>query len=90
MRSGSKKTGGRRRAPGLCRPLRFGKGRACYLASRFEAPFYDGLYQAAAHEAGLTSCRPAALPEGVLAARRGELLFFAELPLHAGAAALGL
>lgn len=54
---------------------RFGKGRAYYLASRFEAPFYDGLYQAAAHEAGLTSCRPAALPEGVLAARRGELLF---------------
>lgn len=70
-----KNTGGRRRAPGPCRPLRFGKGRAYYLASRFEAPFYDGLYQAAAHEAGLTSCRPAALPEGVLAVRRGELLF---------------
>ena len=54
---------------------RYGKGRAYYLASRFEPAFYDAFYQTVAGKAGLASCRTAALPEGVLAARRGELLF---------------
>ena len=61
-------------APAVARH-RYGKGRAYYLASRFEPAFYDAFYQTVARKAGLASCRPAALPEGVLAARRGELLF---------------
>ena len=61
-------------APAVARH-RYGKGRAYYLASRFEPAFYDAFYQVVAGKAGLVSCRPAALPEGVLAARRGELLF---------------
>ena len=61
-------------APAVARH-RYGGGRAYYLASRFEPAFYDAFYQAVAGKAGLVSCRPAALPEGVLAVRRGELLF---------------
>lgn len=53
----------------------WGKGRAYYLASRFDPAFYDAFYRAAARQAGLETARPAGLPDGVLATRRDGFLF---------------
>ena len=52
----------------------YGKGRAYYLASRFEESFYRAFYHNAAQEAGLDSAWPD-LPNEVLAVRRGNLVF---------------
>ena len=54
---------------------RYGKGRAYYLASRFDEAFYRAFYHDAAKEIGLSSAWPEALPEGVLAVRRGSFVF---------------
>lgn len=54
---------------------RYGKGRAYYLASRFDEAFYRAFYHDAAKEIGLSPAWPEALPEGVLAARRGSFVF---------------
>ena len=54
---------------------RYGKGRAYYLASRFTPDFYSALYHALASQAGLQPACPEPLPHGVLATRRGALLF---------------
>ena len=54
---------------------RYGKGRAYYLASRFEEAFYREFYHDAAKEIGLSPAWPEALPEGVLAVRRGSFVF---------------
>ena len=53
----------------------WGKGRAYYLASRFDPTFYDAFYRAAARQAGLETACPAGLPDGVLATRRDGFLF---------------
>lgn len=53
----------------------WGKGRAYYLASRFDPAFYDAFYRAAARQAGLETACPAGLPDGVLATRRDGFLF---------------
>ena len=54
---------------------RYGKGRAYYLASRFDETFYRAFYHDAAKEIGLSPAWPEALPEGVLAVRRGSFVF---------------
>ena len=54
---------------------RYGKGRAYYLASRFDEAFYRAFYHDAAKEIGLSPAWPEALPEGVLAVRRGSFVF---------------
>ena len=54
---------------------RCGKGRAYYLASRFDEAFYRAFYHDAAKEIGLRPAWPEALPEGVLAVRRGSFVF---------------
>ena len=54
---------------------RYGKGRAYYLASRFDEAFYRSFYHDAAKEIGLSPAWPEALPEGVLAVRRGSFVF---------------
>lgn len=54
---------------------RYGKGRAYYLASRFDEAFYRAFYHDAAMEIGLIPAWPEALPEGVLAVRRGSFVF---------------
>ena len=54
---------------------RYGKGRAYYLASRFDEGFYRAFYHDAATEIGLSPAWPEALPEGVLAVRRGSFVF---------------
>lgn len=54
---------------------RYGKGRAYYLASRFDEAFYRAIYHDAAKEIGLSPAWPEALPEGVLAVRRGSFVF---------------
>ena len=54
---------------------RYGKGRAYYLASRFDEAFYRAFYHDAAKEIGLIPAWPEALPEGVLAVRRGSFVF---------------
>ena len=54
---------------------RYGKGRAYYLASRFDETFYRAFYHDAAKEIGLNPAWPEALPEGVLAVRRGSFVF---------------
>ena len=54
---------------------RYGKGRAYYLASRFDEAFYRAFYHNAAKEIGLIPAWPEALPEGVLAVRRGGFVF---------------
>ncbi len=52
----------------------FGKGKAYYIATRFDEAFYTPLY---AHicEGCVSSCYPGALPEGVLALARGCYVF---------------
>lgn len=52
----------------------YGKGRAYYLASRFEDAFYRTFYRKAAQDAGLRSVYPD-LPDGLLAVRRGDSVF---------------
>ena len=54
---------------------RYGKGRAYYLASRFDEGFYRAFYHDAAKEIGLSPAWPEVLPEGVLAVRRGSFVF---------------
>ena len=54
---------------------RYGQGRAYYLASRFDEAFYRAFYHDAAKEIGLSPAWPEALPEGVLAVRRGSFVF---------------
>ena len=54
---------------------RYGKGRAYYLASRFDEAFYRAFYHDAAMEIGLSPAWPEALPEGILAVRRGSFVF---------------
>lgn len=54
---------------------RYGKGRAYYLASRFDEAFYRAFYHDAAKEIGLSPAWPEVLPEGVLAVRRGSFVF---------------
>ena len=69
----------------------YGAGRAYYLASRFDAAFYRVFYRNAAQEAGLTPAWPEALPDGVLAARRGAFVFVQncnEHPVEVGGVAL--
>lgn len=51
------------------------KGRAYYLASRFDEAFYRAFYHRAASEAALASAWPEPLPDGVLAVRRGGFVF---------------
>ncbi|MGN0996377.1 MAG: beta-galactosidase [Candidatus Ventricola sp.] len=58
-------------APAVTRH-RFGEGQAYYLATRFDKPFYPAFYQPLC--TGL-SAWPGALPEGVLASRRGLYVF---------------
>ena len=53
----------------------YGTGRAYYLASRFDEAFYRAFYHNAAREAALTPAWPEALPDGVLAVRRGKFVF---------------
>lgn len=52
----------------------FGKGKAFYIATRFDEAFYTPLY---AHicEGCVSSCYPGALPDGVLALARGCYVF---------------
>ncbi|MBQ2992263.1 MAG: beta-galactosidase [Clostridia bacterium] len=52
----------------------FGKGKAYYIATRFEEDFYKPLY-AEICSGLLASCWPHHLPEGVLASQRGEYIF---------------
>ena len=69
----------------------YGKGRAYYLASRFDEAFYRAFYRAAVKEVGLTPAWPEALPDGVLAARRGTFVFVQncnEHPVEVGGVAL--
>lgn len=69
----------------------YGAGRAYYLASRFDAAFYRAFYRNAAQETGLTPAWPEALPDGVLAARRGAFVFVQncnEHPVEVGGVAL--
>ena len=69
----------------------YGEGRAYYLASRFEESFYRAFYRAAVKEVGLTPAWPEALPDGVLAARRGTFVFVQncnEHPVEVGGVAL--
>ena len=69
----------------------YGAGRAYYLASRFDAAFYRAFYRNTAQEAGLTPAWPEALPDGVLAARRGAFVFVQncnEHPVEVGGVAL--
>lgn len=54
---------------------RYGKGRAYYLASRFDEAFYRAFYHDAAMEIGLIPAWPETLPKGVLAVRRGSFVF---------------
>lgn len=69
----------------------YGTGRAYYLASRFDEAFYRAFYRNAAKEAALTPAWPEVLPDGVLAARRGEFVFVQncnEHPVEVAGAAL--
>ena len=69
----------------------YGEGRAYYLASRFDEAFYRAFYRAAVKEVGLTPAWPEALPDGVLAARRGTFVFVQnckEHPVEVGGVAL--
>ena len=60
-------------APAVC-VNRYGRGRAYYLATRFEPDFYSGLYRGLASSLfDLPITKP--LPDGVLPARRGDWLF---------------
>ena len=54
---------------------RYSKGRAYYLASRFDEAFYRAFYHDAAKEIGLIPAWPETLPDGVLAVRRGSFVF---------------
>ena len=54
---------------------KWGRGRAYYIASRFDEGFYAALYRRAAMEAKLKPAWPTELPRGVLATRRGEFVF---------------
>ena len=59
--------------------------------SRFDAAFYRAFYRNAAQETGLTPAWPEALPDGVLAARRGAFVFVQncnEHPVEVGGVAL--
>ena len=70
----------------------YGKGRAYYLASRFDETFYRAFYRKAAREAALAPAWPEALPDGVLAVRRGAFVFVqncTEEPVNVGGAVLG-
>ena len=70
----------------------YGKGRAYYLASRFDEMFYRVFYHRAAREADLPPAWPELLPDGVLAVRRGGFVFVqncTEQPVEFGGAALG-
>ena len=53
----------------------FGKGHAYYLASRFNADFYNDFYAQVCEKARLAPAWPEALPAGVLATRRGDFVF---------------
>lgn len=53
----------------------FGKGRAYYLASRFEEDFYRDFYRVAAREAELSPAWNGPLPQEVLPVRRGDYVF---------------
>ena len=53
----------------------FGKGQAYYLASRFNADFYNDFYAQVCEKAGLQPAWPEQLPAGVLATRRGDFVF---------------
>ena len=53
----------------------FGKGQAYYLASRFNADFYNDFYAQVCEKAGLQPAWPGQLPAGVLATRRGDFVF---------------
>ena len=53
----------------------FGKGQAYYLASRFNADFYNDFYAQVCEKAGLQPAWPEQLPTGVLATRRGDFVF---------------
>lgn len=69
----------------------YGEGRAYYLASRFDEAFYRAFYRAAVKEVGLNPAWPEALPDGVLAARRGAFVFVQncnEHPVEVGGVAL--
>ena len=69
----------------------YGEGRAYYLASRFDEAFYRAFYRAAVKEVGLNPAWPEALPDGVLAARRGTFVFVQncnEHPVEVGGVAL--
>ena len=52
----------------------FGKGKAYYIATRFEKSFYPPLY-AMICEGVVSPCWPGHLPEGVLATPRGQYVF---------------
>ncbi len=69
----------------------YGKGRAYYLASRFDEAFHRAFYRATVKEVGLKPAWPEALPDGVLAARRGTFVFVQncnEHPVEVGGVAL--
>ena len=52
----------------------FGKGKAYYIATRFEKEFYAPLYRMIT-DGVVSCCWPGHLPEGVLATPRGEYIF---------------
>ena len=52
----------------------FGKGKAYYIATRFEEDFYKPLYAMICEDV-VSSCWPTHLPEGVHATARGEYVF---------------
>ena len=49
----------------------FGKGKAYYIATRFEKDFYKPFYEMVC-EGCVSSCWPGHLPEGVMASQRGD------------------
>ena len=64
----------------------FGKGKAYYVATRFEPEFYVPLYRMICRDAG-QSAWPGDLPEGVMVSRRGAYTFLLNtLPSAAGVA----
>lgn len=71
---------------------KFGKGKVYYLAAKAEDKFLRRFHASVAVEAGVPFSAPFALPEGVIARRRGDVLFlmnFEDTPqsLDLGAAA---
>lgn len=60
----------------------FGKGPAYYLASRFNADFYNDFYAQVCEKAGLQPAWPEQLPAGVLATRRGDFVFMQNCNAH--------